>query len=967
MFIAIHCGGMPFNGASIANGESLGGSESAAYFMALELRRLGHDVTVFTNSEQSGKYDDVKYEWCGKLTPQAPLGERFNIVMRVPHDVCIVQRHPGAFMQHLNSKLNIWWLHDLALYRMAKMVHHNMVHIDQVLAVSKFHKEQVAKVYDIPKDLITATTNGVDYSYFPTTRSLEDREPRSLVFAARPERGLKELVAPGGLMEKLTNCKLYVCTYKNVPAHMKGLYDFLWRRCDELPNVKNVGFLGKSDLYDLIGRCALYVYPTTFEDTSCIMVLEANAAGTPFIGCENAAQPETAIGGGAALLKLKDGKVDLSKFERKINQALGDTEYWQNLHEKALTKQQTWKAAAEQWQALFYQLLEKRCANKTRLYKHLERMSDIVPICRAEGRAKIIETYLPDFRHNYNFYLTHEFEKHYDAYYEYEKNRGVNYGPEDLTGNARFEHTAAKVAELKPKSILDYGCAHGHYVMNLKKRFHAEEIQYFGLDINQLNIDIANKWKDKDLGFHKKDVFFLKNTIDSFQRGFPPDKDKFDLILLGEILEHVADPIELCEKLKQQLTPDGHILITVPYGPWEAIGYFEHKGWRAHIHHFERRDIWDIFGTQKNFNLQGIPHGSDIGHYMITFQNSEQAFGKFDYSYKLKMQAPRETVSVCMIARDAELEIGKTLKSIEQVADEIIVGIDENTKDATETIAQRFGARTFIMPSPLREDTGFDRARNLTIEKATMDWIFWIDSDEQLQQLENLPKYLRPNAFDGYGIKQHHFAVEPPGIMKTDFPARLFRNSKGITFFGHVHEHPEKGFNEGIGKVYIIPDVSIMHMGYATERIRRRRFERNFPLMQIEHKRHPERTLGVFLWLRDLAHACRYTMERNGLMVTDDVMRWAAEGIETWRKLLKTEHSRMIVEAMPFYSECVQIVHNGNGVEFGFNFVSAKGHSAPDLPPEAVVKGLFANNDDIKALVSHLINQNLEIYSEKYF
>ena len=57
MHIVIHAAGLPFNGQTIPSGESLGGSESAAYFMAKELVELGHKVVCFTNSKDMGKFD----------------------------------------------------------------------------------------------------------------------------------------------------------------------------------------------------------------------------------------------------------------------------------------------------------------------------------------------------------------------------------------------------------------------------------------------------------------------------------------------------------------------------------------------------------------------------------------------------------------------------------------------------------------------------------------------------------------------------------------------------------------------------------------------------------------------------------------------------------------------------------------------------------------------------------------------
>ena len=109
--------GMPFNGDTIPSGKSLGGSESAGYYIAKELVALGHHVDVFTQERNGGLFDGVHYHWIGNQSEQFPLGDQFTFAAKIPHDVCIIQRSPVAFTAPINSKLNIWWVHDVGLKR----------------------------------------------------------------------------------------------------------------------------------------------------------------------------------------------------------------------------------------------------------------------------------------------------------------------------------------------------------------------------------------------------------------------------------------------------------------------------------------------------------------------------------------------------------------------------------------------------------------------------------------------------------------------------------------------------------------------------------------------------------------------------------------------------------------------------------------------------------------------------------
>jgi glycosyltransferase involved in cell wall biosynthesis/SAM-dependent methyltransferase len=959
MFIVIYAAGMPFNGSTIPDGKSLGGSESAAYFMAKELYNKGHNVTVFTSHKKGGMFDGVRYEYHGDMTEQTPLGVNFQTYMTTPVDVLVIQRHPAAFLKspEFNSKLNIWWLHDLALHRNANMVMGSTAYVDKIFTVSDFHREQVSKVYGIDKEHIMATHNGVDYEMFKGLEGTE-REPNSLVYAARPERGLINLVKEGGIMEKLPDCHLYVCGYDNTTQDMAAFYQYLWGRCEQLPNVTNMGALGKRELYRLLAKSMLYVYPTEFEDTSCIMPIEANAVGTPFISSKIAALPETTKGGGYRLLKYNTDEVDCEKFARTVKRILGNEREWNELHEKALKKHQDWASAADQWDKEFKSLLAKRCDDKYRLHRHLEKMSDIV----AAHKDGATDETIPHFEKYYDFYLNDKFPEHYAAFYKHEAEvKGVVYGPQDLkeelSQRNRYLATVDAIKLLgqnnEIKSVLDYGCAHGHYTINLAKEEAFKDVQFTGADIEKSNIDIAEKWKADD----GVDNVSFQNTTHEHIEG------EYDLIMACEVLEHMKDPREAVAKLREHLTEGGRMLISVPYGPWEWQGYNEPEniGWRAHLWHFERQDLFEMFGHLPGYRIASIPFYAGTGHYIVTFAKSDDPIGEIDYERKLSQQAPRETLSLCMIAKDAENTIGGVLERFKFVTDEMIVGIDRTTTDNTVSICEKYGVQYFFIDSPLEQ--GFDSARNQTIERAKMDWIFWIDDDEEMVNAPNLHKYLRPNCYNGYAIMQHHFGAEPAGLLKTDLPVRLFRNKKGIRFFGCVHEHPEIEINEGLGKVITLPDVSIMHTGYETEAVRRVRFQRNFPLMRKDREKYPDRILGKFLWLRDLSHIIRYEMEQNGGVITPNIRNNALEIIDIWRWMVDKKQSRLVVDSMPYYSHAVQML--GGGIQYTFASGASRNNGGAKLSDP--ISGMFVNGEDIKTVEDMIRSDRIDIYAEKYY
>jgi glycosyltransferase involved in cell wall biosynthesis/2-polyprenyl-3-methyl-5-hydroxy-6-metoxy-1,4-benzoquinol methylase len=1001
MFIVMHCGGMPFNGETLVT-KSLGGSETAAYYMARELARAGHKVTLFTNTREGGEWDGVKYLPAGEITEQEPLGQSFHFyAMNTPHDVLIIQRHPLAFRCNWACKVGLWWLHDLALGRMRDHTLAQLWNMDGILSVSNWHKNQITETWGINPEAVYPIQNGVDLSLY--ARGLSDQPPSlpldkfKMLYAARPERGLINLLKEGGIMERLAevlpSAHLYTCTYDNAVPQFAPLYSYLAVRAKVLPNVTQLAPMPKQQLAETERQCDLYVYPTEFEDTSCIMMMECAAAGLPVLASDIAALPETTKGGGAYLLPVKDGAVDIEEWVNEIvayaGKELAPEE--KRAAQLAIAPRFDWSVAAGMLLEHVATIFKKKQSSTGAVLRDLIQSSDIYAADRLlkektestdPYRDPIVGQAATELADCYAFARNNTFAEHYAAYYEYEKNRGVNYGPETLDGNLRYEHVASLVRGLPAGSVvLDYGCAHGHYTVNLAKRF--PHLQFVGIDIAESNIAKARQWTANEglanVHFHEGAVADGKiNSPAGLALWADEPKLKFDAIIAAEILEHVTDPGALARTLADYLSPSGLLIITTPFGPWEAQGYREHYPWRAHLHHLERADLHELFGKWPDFHIVVAPSGhatdgSPLGSYISTMRNpGDLPVGKIDYARKLALAAPRrQTVSACMIVRNVEQTLLRTLESLRDVVDEIVVAIDHTTTDRTKQIVEQFKEEQKLwpvvhileIPSPL--DIGFAAARNLSIADACGDWVLWIDGDEILVHADRLGRYLRNNAFDGYAMKQHHFAIEPLGVQKTDLPCRLFRNRRGVRFFGTVHEHPEKEMNKGVGYALLIPDIDIAHSGYTTEVIRQARFQRNLPLLVRDREENPDRILGKFLWIRDLSQMCMWEAKHIG-KVSPNMISRARTGVELYETLLNDESVpvNMLQESTEFYSALVSILDQG-AMEVAYSIGTSKlnGGTHPEAPRTA----RFIKPEHAEKLLARVYKDKVKPYESKYY
>lgn len=995
--------GIPFNGETVKE-KSLGGSESAAYYMARELARRGHRVTMFTTHEQGGLWDGVQYVSCGPLTQQTPLGQHFEFYARnTPHDVLIVQRHPSAFDRPYASKVNIWQTHDLALHRTGGPIGAMMWNVDAVTCVSGWHKDQLRSVYNVPDAAVSVVRNGVDPALYSgaITHGVPcmTGNPLILLYQSRPERGLEHLVRPGGIMDRLRGvAHLYVCGYDNTTQEMAHYYAQLDGWAQALPNVTMLGALDKQALADTQRQMDVLCYPTEFSEVSCITAMEAMHAGLPMVTSAVAALTETCAGAGVELIPLKDGVADEDAFVEWISQVALDRQNAQadslaaarvvggasvfvasepTVLDRMRAAQQesarrfTWEHTVDDLEALVDECF-RSSQSHTSLLKHALKVGDLPLFDHAADELldmtreePFIARLLKERREMYAFldsdeaYAAH-YAKHGGDYY-HDTDRAQRWlVPEETTRykavGMQFEKARQKIG--RPLRVLDYGCAHGHYSVGLAKAF--PDCAFIGADILPEAIDEAREWSAQ-LGL--RNVSFCAPEEATGQ---------FDVILLAEVLEHVRDYRALLNEMRGKLRADGALITTTPYGPWEWIGHEAYKTGREHWQHFERQDLLELFAGMAPEIIcapaGAAPGNTPIGSWVVLAWPGDAPLGAISMARKLRATKPEQTVSACMIVKDAEHTLGKALDSLVPWVSEVVIGIDAATTDRTLDVITTFERRNPWLPvtvfhgvSALKE--GFDTARNATVEHATGDWILWMDSDEELIGGDELVKLLRPNMHQAYCIPQMHFSINPPQVLTVDLPSRVFRHNGKCKFYGRVHEHPEVAPGEAIPTATARSEMAFAHNGYITEEKRRERYFRNLPLLMRDIEDHPDRLLNKFLLIRDLAQGVGFELQSNGGRPMPDHRARCQRVVDLWRELLACDKpvSRMLLDALQYYTMAAEVLGGWFAADVGLHV------SKSPADTKLNVQGKFVSADDFTQLLQRLSKEATANYDSRYF
>jgi glycosyltransferase involved in cell wall biosynthesis len=196
-----------------------------------------------------------------------------------------------------------------------------------------------------------------------------------------------------------------------------------------------------------------------------------------------------------------------------------------------------------------------------------------------------------------------------------------------------------------------------------------------------------------------------------------------------------------------------------------------------------------------------------------------------------------------MIVRNEERNLAACLKPLQQLFDEIIV-LDTGSTDRTREIAREHGATVY--EEPWRDDFAF--ARNASVERATGDWVFWLDADDRLNA-ENVQR-LR-SLFARLGDEQVAYMMScvctpehASDIATTISHVRLYRRDPRVHWRRRIHE--QLVFDAVPGHEIRWTDVEIEHVGYRDPVLGRRKLNRDIRLLKLDYALNPDETDTLF-------------------------------------------------------------------------------------------------------------------------
>ncbi len=338
---------------------------------------------------------------------------------------------------------------------------------------------------------------------------------------------------------------------------------------------------------------------------------------------------------------------------------------------------------------------------------------------------------------------------------------------------ALAEHLFATCLRGRPARTLDIGSKYPYLAHCLRELGCAA----FGMD----NLEIVPEYS-RSLGVPMLMADFEASTDAQIREWTATER--FALITLVHVFEHMYDPLAALAKLRRLVADDGRLFIRLPD---HCVAGYERDLTPGHY------TIHPFFHALPSL-LELLVQGRDL--FVVESTSPMEDAGQRDLV--LRPLARKPIVVAGLIVKNEERDLPRCLRSIEAVVDGAVV-VDTGSSDRTLAVAATSIAKpvwTQTYTGASRQDAdgdwklwNFGEARNVfvaEIERRGADWVLWMDADDDLLTPANLRRAVYWDEHDVFGVQ-----IESAGTRWTHH--RLWKAGRGIRFEGRCHEYPTIG------------------------------------------------------------------------------------------------------------------------------------------------------------------------------
>jgi glycosyltransferase involved in cell wall biosynthesis len=237
--------------------------------------------------------------------------------------------------------------------------------VDSFVYVSHWQHEKYRWIFKIPLENAYVIKNAIEPIEFkpkPKDGKLK------LIYTSTPFRGLDMLLPAFEMINRddveldvYSSVKIYGTRYE---ADTNGVYEEHFEIARNMKNVNYMGYATNDVVKKALQESHIFAYPSTFEETCCLAMIEAGAAGCKMVTTNLGALYETGSEYARLMPVQAASDVFISAYAKVLNEEIDN--YWSKATQKTLKKQSdfynehySWEKRAKEWNTLFEKISEK--------------------------------------------------------------------------------------------------------------------------------------------------------------------------------------------------------------------------------------------------------------------------------------------------------------------------------------------------------------------------------------------------------------------------------------------------------------------------------------------------------------------------------------------------------------------------------------------------------------------------------
>lgn len=276
--------------STMLNTQAMGGTEASILRVAIGMAKYGLKVAILQHLR--------KEESVGNGVYYLPLDYLEKCTVEITVHIRSIQ-----YLDQTKDAKQLLWMHDLAQPKIADWLPKLKEHDVQVIAVSRWHEENLRQYLKDYKKL-TYIYNPLDEKLSGEFRGTRKYNKDYFIWAASPHKGLFEAI------ELFKQVRQKIQDQKESADPKLIIFNPGYLNVDQIisiPGVHVEGPVSPIGLWQFMQNALCVFYPTQFEETFGCIAAEANAVGTPILTCRKAALMES-VSGGAQLVNSGDDK-----------------------------------------------------------------------------------------------------------------------------------------------------------------------------------------------------------------------------------------------------------------------------------------------------------------------------------------------------------------------------------------------------------------------------------------------------------------------------------------------------------------------------------------------------------------------------------------------------------------------------------------------------------------------------------